>query len=100
MNSCERHYQRARHDLSEAQAARAHAEPAPQPEESTATSESPGSIRTSPESAAAADSKLPPNPPKAAPAPAQSSGPLANRPIEPDTAAAAVPSEADFANVR
>jgi len=74
INSCERHYRNARRDLKEAQATRAQPmttpqqttpqqttpqQTTPQHEETTTTSESPGSIRTSPQTA--------PKPPDAGP---------------------------------
>jgi hypothetical protein len=89
INSCERHYRDAKRDL----AAARHARHTPQPEESTATSESPGSIRTSPETAAAAAPKLPPNPPKAA----NPTAALAEKPVERNMAPIASPPQADFA---
>ena len=53
VNSCERHFHRARKELQLAQASRAgcdtDAETAPQPEETTAASASPASFRTPPE---------------------------------------------------
>ena len=67
MNSCERHYQRARQQLQAAQVARGHGLRTPQPEETKTTSESSGSFRTNAEDAATAASKLPPNRPKTAP---------------------------------
>ena len=78
MNSCERHYRNARKDLQEAQATRAQEkiapqQIAPQPEAAKTTSESPGSTRTSPESAAAAAPELHPNPLNTVPAPARPS---------------------------
>jgi hypothetical protein len=86
MNSCERHYRNARKDLQEAQASRAQPQVAQekiasQPEAAKTTSESPGSIRTSPESAAATAPKLPPNPPDAS----------VDAPLERNMAAKAVP---------
>ena len=68
INSCERHYHRARKELQAAQAGRGDSQTAPQPEEATTTSASPASFRTLPETggpvpqhsvaAAAADSAL------------------------------------------
>ena len=49
VNSCDRQYRNARKELQEAQVARAHGLRPPQPEEVAATSESPASFRTSPE---------------------------------------------------
>jgi len=90
INSCERHYRNARKDLQEAQAIRNQPQTTPQPEQTTTTSESAGSIRTSPENAAATANKLPPNPPNAAPAPAKPSEASADEPV-------ALPYQADFA---
>ena len=59
INSCERHYRNARKDLQEAQAARNQPQSTPQPKETTATCESPGSIRTYPENGAAATAQAP-----------------------------------------
>jgi hypothetical protein len=75
INSCERHYRNARKDLEQMQsnqaapAIRNQPQTTVQPEETKTTSESSGSIRTSPESAPATSPELPPNPPKTAPAP-------------------------------
>jgi len=49
VNSCERSFHRARKELQEAQAARAHDLRTPQPAQNKTTSESPASFRTQPE---------------------------------------------------
>jgi hypothetical protein len=54
INSCERHYHRARKELQAAQAVRRQPQPSPETEESTTTSESPASFRTNPQAAATA----------------------------------------------
>jgi hypothetical protein len=53
INSCERHYHRARKELQAAQAVRRQPQPSPETEESTTTSESPASFRTPPAATAA-----------------------------------------------
>jgi hypothetical protein len=54
VNSCERHYHRARKQLQTAQGARADSQTTAQPQQNTTTSESPASFRTNPQAAATA----------------------------------------------
>ena len=89
MNSCERHYRNARKDLQEAQATRAQEkiapqQIAPQPEAAKTTSESPGSIRTSPESPENPAPKTVPEPPASPVVAAQPQIEALRAPYQPD----------------